>query len=97
MTCTDPSETIKLGFKNPHAYSDINVVNLCKTAHSALASILIDRCELGASQTLQKLGHKKIHLAKGVLTRASTINKEVTDEELIQKLQMGNPYNRKDF
>ena len=54
VICTDPTETIKLGFKKPHAYSDINAVNLCKTAHSALASILIDRCELGASQTIAK-------------------------------------------
>jgi hypothetical protein len=97
MTCTDPTETIKLGFKNTHAYNDINVVNLCKTAHPALASILIDRCELGASQTLHKLGHENIHLANDALTRANTANKEVTDEQLIIKLQMGNPYNRKGF
>ena len=96
-SCSDPTETIKLGAKNPHAYSDINVANLCKTAHSALASILIDRCELGALQTLQKLGHENIHLANDVLTRANTVNKEVTDEQLITKLQMGNPFDRVDF
>ena len=97
VICSDPNETIKLGNKNTHAYTDVNVTNLCKAAHSALATILIDRCELGAAQTLQKLGHENIHLANDVLTRANTVNKEVTDEQLIIKLQMGNPYNRKDF
>ena len=96
-SCSDPRETIKIGAKNQHAYTDVNVANLCKTAHAALASILIDRCELGAFQALQKLGHENIHLANDVLTRANTANKEVTDEQLITKLQMGNPFDRVDF
>ena len=87
VICSDPTKPIKLGQQNAHAYTDVNVTNLCKTAHSALASILIDRCDLGAVQTLQKLEHENIHLAKGVLTRANTANKQVTDEELITKLQ----------
>ena len=49
VICSDPTEPIKLGNKNTHAYTDINVVNLCKTAHATPASILIDRCELGAA------------------------------------------------
>ena len=62
---------------------------------SDLATTLLDRCDLGAVQTLHKLKHENIHLAKDALTRANTANKQVTDEELITKLQNGYPYNRK--
>ena len=51
VICSDPTKPIKLGQQNVHAYTDINVTNLCKTAHSALASILIDRCDLAGSCT----------------------------------------------
>jgi len=95
--CSDPTKPVKLGASHVHAYTDVNVTNLYKTAHPALASILIDRCDLGAVQTLYKLEHENIHLAKDVLTRANTANKQVTDEELITKLTNGNPYNRKDL
>ena len=86
VICSDPTKPVKLRASHVHAYTDVNVTNLCKTAHPALASILIDRCDLGAVQTLHKLEHENIHLAKDVLTRANTANKQVTDEEPITKL-----------